>query len=56
MDLVLRKSQPADLPFLEEMLYEAAFWRAAANKPKFEEGLAHPSGQQITGLLGCKRG
>jgi ribosomal protein S18 acetylase RimI-like enzyme len=24
------------------MLYEAVFWRAGANKPSFEEGLAYP--------------
>ena len=24
------------------MLYEAVFWRAAVNKPSFEEGLAYP--------------
>jgi ribosomal protein S18 acetylase RimI-like enzyme len=24
------------------MLYEAVFWRASANKPSFEEGLAYP--------------
>ncbi|MBT7072183.1 MAG: GNAT family N-acetyltransferase [Anaerolineae bacterium] len=42
MNLILRKSQPADLPFLKEILYEAVFWRANDNKPLFEEGLAFP--------------
>ena len=42
MTLHLRPSQPTDLPFLRKMLYEAVFWRAAANKPSFEEALALP--------------
>jgi len=42
MTMALRESQPSDLPFLKEMLYEAVFWRAGANKPSFEEGLAYP--------------
>jgi ribosomal protein S18 acetylase RimI-like enzyme len=42
MNLLLRPSQPSDLPFLREMLYEAVFWRAGANTPSFEEGLAYP--------------
>jgi hypothetical protein len=27
MNMLLRESQPSDLPFLREMLYEAVFWR-----------------------------
>lgn len=42
MTIALRESQPSDRPFLKEMLYEAVFWRAGANKPSFEEGLAYP--------------
>jgi ribosomal protein S18 acetylase RimI-like enzyme len=42
MTIFLRKSQPSDLPFLREMLYEAVFWRASENKPSFEEGLEYP--------------
>ena len=42
MNTLLRKSQPTDVPFLREMLYEAVFWRATVNKPSFEEGLAYP--------------
>ena len=42
MNLLLRKAQHSDLPFLREMLYEAVFWRAGVNKPSFEEGLAYP--------------
>jgi ribosomal-protein-alanine N-acetyltransferase len=40
--MLLKESQPSDLPFLREMLYEAVFWRASANKPSFEAGLAFP--------------
>jgi ribosomal protein S18 acetylase RimI-like enzyme len=42
MKLLLRESKQADLPFMKKMLYEAVFWRASANKPSFEEGLAYP--------------
>lgn len=42
MELRLRESQLADIPFLNEMLYEAVFWRASANRPSFDEGLAYP--------------
>lgn len=42
MPILLRKSQPAETPFLREMLYEAVFWRDGINKPSFEEGLAYP--------------
>jgi ribosomal protein S18 acetylase RimI-like enzyme len=42
MNILLRKSQNSDIPFLREMLYEGVFWRASPNKPSFEEGLAYP--------------
>lgn len=42
MTVLLRRSHPADIPFMREMLYEAVFWRASADKPSFEEGLAYP--------------
>ena len=42
MNLLLRESHYSDIPFMKKMLYEAVFWRAAVNKPSFEEGLAYP--------------
>ena len=42
MTILLRESRRADLPFLQEMLYEAVFWRAGANRPSLQEGLAYP--------------
>jgi len=42
MNTFLRESQPADIPFLRKMFYEAVFWRDSVNKPSFEEGLAYP--------------
>lgn len=42
MNLLLRESQQSDIPFLQEMLYEAVFWRPRPDKPSFEEGLAYP--------------
>lgn len=40
--MLLRASKSSDIPFLRKILYEAVFWRASANKPSFEEGLAYP--------------
>ncbi len=40
--MLLRKSQPSDMPFLREMLYEAVFWRDSAEKPSLEQGLDYP--------------
>ena len=42
MNICLNEAQHSDLPFLREMLYEGVFWRASADKPSFEEGLALP--------------
>lgn len=39
---LLRDWQPADMLFMQQMLYEAVFWRAARNKPSFEEAMADP--------------
>ena len=46
MSILLRRSQLSDIPFLRSMLYEAVFWRAGANGPSFEEGLAYPEVSQ----------
>ena len=42
MDILLRKEQHSDMPFMREMLYEAVYWRPNPNKPSFEEGLSDP--------------
>jgi ribosomal protein S18 acetylase RimI-like enzyme len=42
MNIHLRESQPSDIPFLKEMLYEAVFWRVGGEKPSFTEALAYP--------------
>jgi len=42
MNVLLRKSQDSDMPFLKEMLYEAVFWRPNPNKPSFEDGFSNP--------------
>jgi len=44
----IRSVAPADLPFLREMLYEAAFWRPGSERPPVEEGLLRPD---LAGLL-----
>lgn len=40
--LVIRRSRPDDAQFLREMLFEAAYWRAAQPRPTLDEGLARP--------------
>jgi GNAT superfamily N-acetyltransferase len=42
MNIRLRTSEPSDIQFMREMLYEAVFWRPNPNKPSFEEGLTYP--------------
>lgn len=41
-EIILRKLQSSDFPFMRKMLYEAVFWRKTNNRPEFEEGLAYP--------------
>jgi ribosomal protein S18 acetylase RimI-like enzyme len=38
----LREARISDLPFLEEMLFEAAFWRPSLPRPRLEIGLQRP--------------
>lgn len=38
--VVYRDATPEDMPFLREMTYEAAFWRADAPRPDFARALA----------------
>lgn len=43
----IRPAQTSDLPFLWEMLFEAAYWRPEAPRPPFEEGLARPDLEKL---------
>ncbi|MBN1965214.1 MAG: GNAT family N-acetyltransferase [Anaerolineae bacterium] len=54
--MLLRDVQAADLPFLREMLYEAVFWLACADRPSFEEGLAYPEVNKILADWGARDG
>ncbi len=50
MEICLRASLPSDRSFLREMLYEAIFWRAGADRPSLEVGLAYPdSAREMAG-------
>ncbi len=42
MSMTIREGNAEDLPFLKEMLFEAAFWRPGIARPAIEEGLAQP--------------
>jgi len=40
--IAIRRGTPDDLPFLREMLFEAAYWRPGQQRPTLEAGLARP--------------
>jgi len=40
VNIIIRPGTAKDLPFLREMLFEAAFWRPGQKRPALEEGLA----------------
>ncbi len=42
MEITIRQGTFRDLPFLREMLFEAAFWRPGVARPAIEEGLSRP--------------
>jgi len=54
MTMKLRPVEPADTPFLREMLYEAVYWRAIANDtaPPLDEALADPDVRKAVDDLG----
>jgi GNAT superfamily N-acetyltransferase len=51
--LRVRRASVSDLPFLEEMLFEAAFWRPSLPRPRLEVGLRRPELEKL--LLGWGR-
>ena len=46
-DNTIRLAETDDLPFLQEMLYEAAYWRPNQQRPPIHEGLARPDIQKV---------
>jgi len=56
MNIRLRKSKPSDIQFLQEMLYEAVFWRPNPNKFSFEEGLTYPGVSNALADWGARDG
>jgi len=56
MNVILRKSGRSDIPFLREMLYEAAYWRVGVEKPSLEAGLARPDIGKILADWGEREG
>jgi [ribosomal protein S18]-alanine N-acetyltransferase len=49
----VRRAEISDLPFLEEMLFEAAFWRPSLPRPRLDVGLQRPELAKL--LLGWGR-
>lgn len=56
MNIVLTESQPSDMLFLREMLYEAVFWRQHENRPSAEEALAYPEVSKALADFGRRDG
>lgn len=54
--VILRASNQSDMPFLRQVLYDAVFWRASANKLSFEEGLALPDVSKSLADFGKREG
>ena len=46
MSVRIRSSTSTDVPFLRQMLYEAAYWRGG-NRPDFEVGLSTPEFRKL---------
>ncbi len=42
MQLLIREGTLQDLPFLRQMLFEAAYWRPDVHRPALQEGLSQP--------------
>ena len=42
MNILTRDHTHYDINFLQEMLYEAVFWRPNISRPPIKEGLSHP--------------
>lgn len=43
----IRNHTAEDIPFLKEMLFEAAYWRPETKRPSLKEGLSHPELRKI---------
>ena len=46
-EYTIRPANEEDIPFLREMLYEAAYWRKDAERPALEEALDEPDLHKI---------
>ena len=47
MKFKIRNHTENDMPFLKEMLFEAAYWRPDMERPSIDEGLSHPELKKI---------
>jgi ribosomal protein S18 acetylase RimI-like enzyme len=56
MSTSLRIFDSDDRAFLEEMLYEAVFWRDTANRPSFREAMALPEVLKALAAFGERKG
>lgn len=54
--MVFREGIQSDTPFLEEMLYEAVFWRDSSNRPSFGDALLLPEVSKALADWGNRKG
>lgn len=54
--MLISDAQPADLPFLREMLYEAVLWRKSDETPALAAGLAYPEVSKVLAAWGARAG
>ena len=54
--IVFRKATSKDIPFMQEMLYEAVYWRENPNKPSYEESLSTPEMIKVVSDWGNQNG
>jgi glutamine cyclotransferase/GNAT superfamily N-acetyltransferase len=52
----IRRARLEDVPFLRQMLYEAAYWRPGVERPPLEAGMAHPELAKILDGWGQRPG
>jgi ribosomal protein S18 acetylase RimI-like enzyme len=55
MNTQIRPAQAFDILFMQEMLYEAVYWRENPNKPTYDEALAMPEMSKVLAQWGKRK-
>lgn len=54
--ITFKEATSNDIPFMQEMLYEAVYWRTNPNKPSFEESISMPEMIKVVSDWGNQNG